>query len=70
MIDIAVYEQLFSEFLKEYYEKKTVLPEITDKILETYKAEKNSIFGALLYGFVGGFNRGLAVILEEEGKGE
>lgn len=64
-IDIACYEKMFSDFVREFAKGKPILPEITTPILEANEAGPGqSIFKGLLYAFVGGVEAGIRLVTD------
>lgn len=58
LLEVAIYNQLFSDFIAKYVQEKQILPEITDPILKAYESSKESTFAGLLYAFVAGVEAG------------
>ena len=58
ILEVAIYEKLFSNFIAEFIQEKKILPEITDPILKAYESSKESTFAGLLYAFVAGVEAG------------
>lgn len=63
-IDIACYEKLFTDYIGRLDTEERIAPEITGPILAAYKADPKSIFGTMLYAFIGGFEAGADLALD------
>ena len=62
-IDIACYEKMFTDYVKRLDNEEQILPEITGPILNVYKAKPKSLFGIMLYAFIGGVEAGADLAL-------